>query len=650
MTLDRPAYRVKRRLLGKPLTTEHISEEKLDNRTALGVLASDCISSSAYGSEEMLRVLVPVVGAAAFTMIMPLTGAILLVLLLLTLCYSDVVTIYTRAGGSYVVARENFGPNVAQIAAVALLVDYIVTVAVQVSAGTNALISLAHLAGDNWTGLDHLQLPVSVAVIVLLAYGNLRGIREAGRMFALPAYLFMAAVGLVLLVAAVRGIAGELPRADLHAAGVVPLGTPEDGWLYGASLFIVLRSFANGGSSLTGLEAISNGISAFREPQGLNARRTLVAMSCVLAVLVLGVSTLAHFTHAVPYTDGTPTVIAQEARLVFGGGPLGTAGLVFVQLATALVLYTGANTPFTGFPFLASFVAQDRFLPRVLTRRGHRLAFSNGIIALAVISLALLLATGASVDKLVALYAIGVFTAFTMAGAGLTAYHLRRREPLRRVKITLNALAAVISAAVVLIFAVTKFTEGAWLVVVIFPLGVWALTRINHEYRHEAAALERLPLGTDRPRDRRHQVFVLVDTLDLAALKGLRYAHELRPDTVRAVHFAIDEAHARRLSAAWERTSATSVPLELVACPDRRLRHAMRELAVRTTADGETSLTVLVPRRMYANALGKLLHRGTGEKMARALGQLPHVAVTILPFDASRALRVLDSGHAPPLD
>ncbi|MFF5725292.1 APC family permease [[Kitasatospora] papulosa] len=650
MTLDRPAYRVKRRLLGKPLTTEHISDEKLDNRTALGVLASDCISSSAYGSEEMLRVLVPVVGAAAFTMIMPLTGAILFVLLLLTLCYSDVVSIYTRAGGSYVVARENFGPNVAQIAAVALLVDYIVTVAVQVSAGTNALISLAHLAGGSWTGLDHLQLPVSVAVIVLLAYGNLRGIREAGRMFALPAYLFMAAVGLVLLAAAVRGITGELPRADLHAAGVVPLGSPGDGWLYGASLFIVLRSFANGGSSLTGLEAISNGISAFREPQGRNARRTLIAMSCVLAVLVLGVSTLAHFTHAVPYTDGTPTVIAQEARLVFGGGPLGTVGLVFVQVATALVLYTGANTPFTGFPFLASFVAQDRFLPRVLTRRGHRLAFSNGIIALAVISLALLLATGASVDRLVALYAIGVFTAFTMAGSGLTAYHLRRREPLRRVKITVNALAAVISAAVVLIFAVTKFTEGAWLVVVIFPLGVWALTRINREYRHEAAALERLPLGTDRPRDRRHQVFVLVDTLDLAALKGLRYAHELRPDTVRAVHFAIDEAHARRLSAAWGRTSATSVPLELVACPDRRLRHAMRELAVRTTEDGETSLTVLVPRRMYANALGKLLHRGTGEKMARALGQLPHVAVTILPFDASRALRVLESGQAPPLD
>ncbi|MFH8529197.1 APC family permease [Streptomyces tendae] len=648
MTPDRLVYRVKRRLLGQPLTTERVGEEKLSNRTALGVLASDCISSSAYGSEEMLRVLVPVVGAAAFTLVMPVTGAILLVLLLLTLCYSDVVTLYTRAGGSYVVARENFGPNVAQVAAVALLVDYVV--AVQTSAGTNALISLAHLAGNGWTGLDHLQLPVSVAVIVLLAYGNLRGVREAGRMFALPAYLFIAAMGLVFLVAAVRALSGELPHADLNAPGVVPLGTPGDGWLYGAPLFIVLRSFANGGSSLTGLEAISNGISAFREPQGRNARHTLIAMSCVLAVLVLGVSTLAHFTHAVPYTDGTPTVIAQEARLAFGDGTVGTTGLVFVQLATALVLYTGANTPFTGFPFLASFVAQDRFLPRLLTRRGHRLAFSNGIITLAALSLALLLVTGANVDKLVALYAIGVFTAFTMAGAGLTAYHLRRREPLRRVKVAVNALAATVSAAVVLIFAVTKFTEGAWLVVVVFPLGVWVLIRINREYRREAAALERLPTGADQPRTRRHQVFVLVEVLDLATLKALRYAHELRPDNVRAVHFAIDEAHAHRLSTLWASTSATSVELELVACPDRRLRHAMRELAARTTHDEDTSLTALVPRRMYANALDKLLHRGTGEKMSRALDQLPHVAVTILPFNASHAIRALESGRLPDID
>ncbi|MEV6510172.1 APC family permease [Streptomyces sp. NPDC051642] len=627
-------YRLKRRLLGPPLVTGRIQREKLDNRTALGVLASDCISSSAYGSEEMLRVLVPVVGVAAFTLLMPVTGAILLILVLLTLCYSDVVTIYTRAGGSYVVARENFGPDVAQVAAVALLVDYVVTVAVRVSAGTNALISLAHLVGNGWTGIDHLQLPVSVGVVLILVYGNLRGLREAGRVFAVPAYLFMAAVGLMLAVGLARWGFGDLPHADVHAQGVVPLGTPRDGWLYGASLFMVLRAFANGGSSLTGLEAISNGISVFREPQGRNARRTLITMSCVLGVLVLGVSGLAHLTHAVPYTDGTPTVIAQEARLVFGSGVFGTAGLVLVQLATALILYTGANTPFTGFPYLASFVAEDRFLPRQLTRRGHRLSFSNGIITLAVVALALLLVTDANVDRLVALYAIGVFTAFTMAGAGLTVHHARRREPGQHRKIAVNATAAVVSALVVLIFAITKFAEGAWLVVVVFPLGVWALIRINREYRAEAAEVEALPPAgqSDRPRLRRHVVCVLVDAVDPAVFHALRYAHELRPDEVRAVHVVVDAVRARRLVARWEAVGTTDVPLELVDCPDRRLERALTELAARETADGHTALTLLIARRTYTTVLGRLLHGGTAERIARALEELPSVVVTILPY------------------
>ena len=421
---DRPLYRVKRLLLGPPLITEQLRTERLSNPLALGVLASDCISSTAYGSEEILRILIPVIGIASFSMLMPLTGVIVFVLLLLTLSYRDVVTVYTRAGGSYIVARENFGPNVAQVAAVALLIDYIVTVAVQTAAGTDALISLAHLVGNQFTGLDHLKEPVSVAVVLVLMYGNLRGLREAGRAFAAPAYLFVVAVALMMLVGVGRfAVQGHLPKADVHAAGALSLGHPHGGLLYGASLFIVLRAFANGGSSLTGLEAISNGVSVFRHPQGANARRTLVAMSCILGVLVLGVSALAHFTHALPYTDGNPTVIAQEAHLLFGGGVLGTVLLVFVQLATALILYTGANTSFTGFPFLASFVAEDSFLPRQLTRRGHRLAFSNGIVVLTVLALALLLVTGGNLDRLVALYAIGVFTGFIMAAAGLTAYH-----------------------------------------------------------------------------------------------------------------------------------------------------------------------------------------------------------------------------------
>lgn len=642
-TGDPLPYRIKKLFLGPPLVTERISQEKLGNPVALGVLASDCISSSAYGSEEMLRILVPVVGVAAFTLLLPVTVAILLVLLLLTLSYCDVVMIYTRAGGSYIVARENFGPAVAQVAAVALLVDYIVTVAVQVSAGTNAIISLAHLLGGEFTGIDHLQLPISVVAVMILAYGNLRGLREAGRAFALPAYLFMAAVALMLAIGAIRWAAGDLPHANVHAQGAVPLGTETHGLLYGASLFIVLRAFANGGSSLTGLEAISNGISVFREPQGPHARSTLVTMSCALGIMVLGVSTLAHLTHAIPYTDGTPTVIAQEAHLVFGGGWTGSAGLVFVQLATALILYTGANTPFTGFPFLASFVAEDRFLPRQLTRRGHRLAFSNGIVSLAAVSLVLLIVTEANVDRLVALYAIGVFTAFAMTGSGLTAYHLRRQEPGRRWKIAVNATAAVVSALVVAIFAVTKFTEGAWLVVVVFPLGVWALIRINRRYRTEAEVLESLPPtgAYDRPRWRRHIVYVLVDALDLATVKALRYAHELRPDEVRAVHIVVDESRSARLAARWQEAPSTSVPLELVACTDRRLEHAVIELARRTTTDGETALTLLVPRRTYGTVLGRVLHRGIGELIAKAVERLPNVAVTIVPFDVEDAIEEL---------
>jgi amino acid transporter len=647
---DRITYQVKRLLLGPPLITEKLSEEKLSNPLALGVLASDCMSSTAYGSEEMLRILIPVIGVAAFTMLLPLTLAILFVLLLLTLSYRDVVTVYTQAGGSYVVARENFGPNIAQIAAVALLIDYIVTVAVQTAAGTDAIISLAHLAGHGYTGLDNLKTPIDVAIVLILFWGNLRGIREAGRAFATPAYLFMFAVAMMLVVGLIRYLKyGHLPHADIHTTGALSLGTPSSGLFYGTTLFIVLRAFANGGSSLTGLEAISNSVSAFRQPQGINARRTLITMSIALGIMVLGVSVLAYFTHAIPYIDGNPTVIAQEARLLFGAGWIGTVGLFYVQLATALILYTGANTPFNGFPFLASFVAEDQFLPRQLTRRGHRLAFSNGIIVLTALALALLIATGGNVDRLVALYAIGVFTGFTMAGAGLTAYHLRRQEAGRAWKIAVNATAAVVSALIVIIFAITKFTEGAWVVVVLFPLGVWALTRINRQYRTEAAALhEATPTAvTDRPSWRRHIVYVLVDSLDLAVLKGLRYAHQLRPDEIRAVHFMIDEKHTHSLMAHWEDTAGTTVPLEVVACPDRRLRRAVLDLAARVTHGGETALTLLVPRRTYAPFLGRILHRGTGDAMARTLEDLPNVAVTVLPFDVEKAVASMAAGRPP---
>ncbi|WP_406211415.1 APC family permease [Kitasatospora sp. NBC_01560] len=648
---------MKRILLGPPLVSAELRNEKLSKPVALGVLAPDCISSSAYGTEQMLTQLIPAVGVAGFALVMPVTGVILALLLLLTLCYRDVVTTYTRTGGSYVVARENFGPRVAQVSAVALLIDYIVTVAVQTAAGTDAVASLLHVLWQ--VNIDHEKLWITAGVVCLLCYGNLRGIREAGRAFSLPTYLFVGATGLTVLTGMLRLAAGNLPRlseADLHAPGAIDTGHPGGGLLMGASLLVLMRAFANGGSSLTGLEAVSNGVSAFRSPQGRNARRTLVVMSTLLGVLVLGVSTLAWQTHTVPFTSGSPTVLAQEAHLVFGQSAFGTAMFVIVQVATALILYTGGNTSFNGFPFLASFVAEDAFLPRQLTVRGHRLAFSNGIVVLTAASLALLVVTGGNLTKLVALYAIGVFTGFVMAAAGLVKHHWTRRERHRRTKIAVNAAAALASAAVVVVFAVSKFTEGAWMVVVVFPVGVWALIRTNHRYRTEADALEAAPASATATFRHRGVVHVLVDRLDLAVVNALHHGQSLRPDELHAVHFVIDEQHAEQLRRQWAANRAADVPLELVECPDRRLHHAVAALAARATADGHTDVTLLIPRRTYGPVSGRLLHARAGDRLAQAVDRLPHVAATLVPFDVRRALREAAAqapgahpGGAPPV-
>ncbi|WP_051943902.1 APC family permease [Streptacidiphilus rugosus] len=642
-------YRVKKRLLGKPLVTEQLTDEKLSNPVALGVMASDCISSTAYGSEQMLVILIPAIGLAAFSALIPLTFVILGVLVLLTLSYREVVMVYTRAGGSYVVARENFGPRVAQVAAVALLIDYIVTVAVQAAAGTDALVSLGQFLWGNDGFIAFVsahKIWLTVAVVLLLCYGNLRGIREAGRAFAIPAYLFFAGMGLLVVVGIGRFLLGDHSHLDVHQPGMMSLGTGEHGFFYGAALLTMLRAFANGGSSLTGLEAISNGVSAFRNPQGPNARKTMVIMSTILGTGVLGVSLLANITHAMPYTAGVPTVVSQEAAWAFGNSWFGQAGLVFVQLATALILYTGANTSFSGFPFLASFVAEDSFLPRQLTRRGHRLAFSAGIIVLTVISLVLLIVTDGNLTQLVSLYAIGVFTGFTMAGAGMVKHHLDRRTGKWKVKVAINGAAAVCAALVVGIFAVTKFTEGAWVVVVIFPIGVWSLIKVNKRYREEAEALATVPVDTVNPNYRRQVMYILVDRVDLAVLKAIRYARSMRPTEVRAVHFMIDDREAERLRTQWGNVEVGDLPLEIVECPDRRITRSLVELIARTAKRERSQITLLIPERNYSPVLGRLLHRRTADQIARAVGKLPNVVATIVPFDVVSAHYELEEAEA----
>jgi amino acid transporter len=635
-SLDLPetlGYRIKNKLLGPPLNTSALRTERLSNPAALGVLAPDCISSSAYGTEEILRTLIPVVGAAAFSLVLPITAAIIGVLILVTLSYREVVQVYTKAGGSYVVARENFGPNVAQVSAVALLIDYTVTVAVQTAAGTAALVSVFP------SSLLPYQTVISVAVVVLLCYGNLRGLKEASKSFAVPTYFFVVALTVVIVIGLVRAALGDLPVLPIHVHGAVALlpghhsGT---GIFEGAGLFYILQAYANGGSALTGLEAISNGVSAFRPPEGLNARRVLVVMSCILGSLVVGVSILAHLTHAIPYVSGAPTVISQEAREVFGGGA-GILPYYLFQLASIMILWTGANTSFNGFPFLASFVAGDSFLPRQLTKRGHRLVFSNGILVLALVGIALLVATNSNVDALIAFYAIGVFTGFTMAGAGMVRFHQRTREPRWRLKAVINGSAAVVSGAVVLIFAVTKFTQGAWVVVVAFPILLWILIRLNRQYRREAEALERGAEGAaEAPALRRLVVFVFIDRLDMAAARAIQYARALRPDEIRAVHFVLDDLVAKELKQTWEHLAVPEeISLDLRDCPDRRLMRDALELVAETVAEAGTEVSVLLPRRAYARTWSRLLHDHTADRIAGQISRLPHANATIVPFQVA---------------
>ena len=559
-------YSTKRRLLGPPLVNQDLGEQRLSNPLALGVLSPDGISSSAYGTEEILIALVPAVGLAAFSLLLPMTLVVLLVMVLVLLSYREIVMVYIRPGGSYVVARENFGPRIAQVCAVALLIDYVVTVAVQTSAGTAAVASAIPALGPY-------KLEITVGVVVLMAFGNLRGLKEAGQSFAVPTYLFSGAVILMIVVGLIRDLTGNLGKLDpatLH--GAYHLGSSTEGLISGAMIFTLLRAFANGGASLTGIEAVSDAVGAFRPPEGRNARKVLMTEGAILGILIAGISWLAFRTHATPYTAGYPTVLAQEAQVVFGSGFFGKAFFYLLQLATMLILYTGANTSFNGFPFLTSYVAGDSFLPRWLLKRGHRLVFSNAIILLTIVSVALIIIEDADVNRLVPLYAIGVFTAFSMAGFGMAKYQSKHRTPGWRRRQVINFSAGVTTAIVVAVFAVVKFTEGAWVVLVLFAILVPALIRMNREYSAEGEVLETIAENQPPPPPHyaRRTIFVFVDGFDLATLAALRYARSLRPTSIRAVHFVIDSVRADKLREKWTRANR-GVTLDFIDVADRRL-------------------------------------------------------------------------------
>jgi hypothetical protein len=451
-------------------------------------------------------------------------------------------------------------------------------------------------------------------------------------------------------VGLIREAMGNLHMIDtstLHGTYTPSPGAGSAGLVSAVMIFTLLRAFANGGASLTGIEAVSDAVGAFNPPEGRNARKVLIAEGIILGVLVAGIGWLAHATHATPYVVGYPTVLAQEAKIVFGHTFFGQALFLLVQVATMLILYTGGNTSFNGFPFLTSYVAGDSFLPRWLLKRGHRLVFSNAIILLAVTSVALLIIKDADVNSLVPLYAIGVFTAFTMAGFGMAKFHYTRREQGWRSKFVINFSAGALSLIVVIIFAVVKFTEGAWVVLVLFVVFVPALIRLNAEYRAEAEVLETVTgvQPPPPPHYSRRVVFVFVDSFDLATLAALRYARSLRPTQIRAVHFVIDSVRAEKLREKWMRADR-GVALDFIDCPDRRLIKAATDLAEREIEDPGTHVTVILPRRSYSQLLGRLLHDRTADKIAAAVSRVPRSAATIVPYDVPSRVAVLQARQA----
>ena len=637
---DSLAYTVKRRILGNPLNRHSLGHQRLKKRFALGILSSDCISSSAYGSEQILIALLPAFGLAAFSILMPMTAVILVILTIITLSYRNVINVYTKTGGAYIVSRDNFGPVVAQVAAVALMLDYIVTVAIQSAAGVAAIIS-------TFPSLLPWKIPMILLVIILLTFGNLRGVKEAGKAFAFPTYFFIACMFIVFTMGLYRQFNGSLEVLSVNQEGAIPLGEGQ-GLLTFAAIFILLRAFANGGSSLTGLEAISDGVALFQQPEHVNARRTLVTMSFLLGSLVLGVSWFAHKIHAVPYELGTPTVISQIAKTIVGNGAFGQFMFVMVQLATMLILFAGANTTYSAFPLLCNFVATDGYLPRQLMKRGHRLAFSNGILLLSGGGIFLVLITAGSVEHLVAFYALGVFTGFTLAGFGMVRHAMRHKDGAWRFKIFINGLSGTISFIVVIIFSVVKFTEGAWMVLVTAPILVMTFLRLRRQYTREQDALSVKEHQKRATSITRHDVTILVDNVDIATIGAVRYARSLNPRNITAVHFVIDDLRAEEIRTAWAASDALDdVMLELIDCPDRRLANSALDYAIRMTEKSDVELTLLLPRRSYSGFLGRLLHDQTAELIAAPISQLPRVVATIVPFDVDRIASASKIESAP---
>lgn len=603
-------------IVGRRLENDRLSEERFNVFWGMPILSSDAISSVAYAVEEMLWVLVPVIGLASYLWMPRIAISIMLLMLILVFSYRQVVEAYPGGGGAYVVARDNLGSGSGLVAGAALSIDYTLTVAVSITAGTAAITSAFPQL------LSH-HVAISIFLVILVALGNIRGIRESSRLFSIPTYAFIVAVLALIIVGIIKGASAahySIPEVEMSH---VPFGTGL------VTIFLLMRAFSSGCAAVTGVEAISDAVPNFKEPPEVNAKRAYTLLALAIIITFGGITYLTNVYHPVP----TPnlTVIAQLSIDVFGRGGM----FYFIQFATATILIMAANTAFAGFPTLLSVIAQDRFVPRQFAMRGHRLNFNNGIAILAVLAIILVVIFQGSTHHLIPLYAIGVFTSFSLAQVGLLTRWFREKPDHWHYKAIVNSVGAAATVSTVLILGVTKFIEGAWVVVVVIPMLVILMLGIRSHYKSVARQLDisnETLEETDLSSGTVLHVIVPIDSMNSMVVKALQYARTMTPN-VEAFHVEIYEGEGDKLRKKWALLD-TDIPLIMRQSPYRDIVGPLVEYISSEDHASQPGdmITVLLPQFFVSKWWHTLLHNNTSIFIANAMFRQHKVVVSVLPF------------------
>ena len=626
----------KRILVGKPIASSEEEHQRIGKPIALAVFASDAISSTAYATEEILLVLLLAVAfPTSHSYLVPIALAAVVLLIIVGFSYSQTIHAYPDGGGAYVVSRENISVTAALVAGAALLVDYTLTVAVSISAGALAI-------GSAFGFNDQAGLRIGLAVffVGVMCVGNLRGVKESGKVFAVPTYFYVVMLLIFLGAGFWKLFNGDLNQ--LHtSAQLAEKYKAENDLAKSAGLFILLRAFSSGAVVLSGVEAISNGVPAFKKPESRNASRTLAMMAAILGAGFLGISILAH--HLRPVVDeGGETVLSQMARSVFGGTNLFYYGL---QFGTFAILIMAANTAYADFPRLSSLIARDGFLPRQLGNRGDRLVFSNGVLVLSAMSAVLIIVFEAQVSALIPLYAVGVFTGFTLSQFGMIKHHLRLREPNWRRGMIINVVGCFSTAVVLCVVVYSKFTIGAWIPVVVIPMIVMVFRRIHRHYAKVDRQLQADP--GEKVRRRTNTVVVLVGRVTKGSLVAIAYARSLNPDRLVAVSVVSNPEEQERITKQWE---DHQIPIELhtLYSPYRELsRPIMRYIDELGSHRDDDFVTVVVPEFALDHWWEQVLHNQSALVLRTRLRGRPNTVVTSVPFHVDERVEAAESTPSP---